>query len=435
MGSNANRRGRNTRRTALALILLALSVARIATYWTYAHTPYRISNDFTPDYVSAREWTAGRDPYAPLSGLYDEYFGLENVRLVVEPDQLNPHPPILIVLAAPFARLGLGPARVLLGMLTLAAIFLGVFLLCRRLEMRRDPSVVVAAAVLALPLVTYEVRWAQMNGFLLLALVLGWRSLRAGSDRGAGLALGFAAALKIYPWLMVVPLIRERRFRAVAWMVGTAAAATAAGAVALGPAATVRFATVASARNVDAWGAAPNGISLVTLPFRLAASGRWLHPGAPVAGWISFAGLVILGLCFLGAARTPASASGDLMWATVPWMILGSPIAWPHYLVTAIPLGILVLARSGRFRPPARAAAALAVGVLVAASPFGEWLPHLSYGAAMAASSVVIVALGSLAALDFSSSTAPPPFGARTEPPSSAGRAPRQPSSNPAPPR
>jgi glycosyl transferase family 87 len=416
------RRDGSRARITLMLVLAALSLLRIASYRQYTEAPYRTANDFTPDYVSAQEWMAGSDPYAPLGGLYEKHF--DTTGLSVEADQLNPHPPILIVLAAPLARLGVGGARAALLLVDLAAIFLAVLMVCGALSISRRTSVVVALGVLALPLVAYEVRWAQINGLILLALVWGWRSLRRGSERGAGIALGLAAAVKIYPWLMVVPLLRQLRLRAAAWMLGTAAAATAVGIVALGPAATVRFVTVASGRNVEAWGAAPHGISLVTLPFRAFASGRWLSPGAPVAAWIPLAGLLILALCVLGVTRTRASASGDMLWATVPWMVLASPIAWPHYLVTAIPLGILVLHRAGRLSRPARVIAFASIAVLGLGSPFSEWLPGLGYGAAALGSTVVIAAVGCLAVLEGRASN--PALGrfARTAAPLSSGRVP-----------
>jgi hypothetical protein len=49
---------------------------------------------------------------------------------------------------------------------------------------------------------------------------------------------------------------------------------------------------------------------------------------------------------------TPARASGDVLWATVPWMLLASPLAWADYLILVLPCVILMVRRSPASRLP-----------------------------------------------------------------------------------
>lgn len=183
-------------------------------------------------------------------------------------------------------------------------------------------------------------------------------------------------------------------------MIGTAAAATLVGLVALGPAATGRWATVASPRNLETWGPAPQSLSLASLPFRLFASARYRSPDIPVAWWVAPAVVGMVILCVLAAARTRAAVTGDLMWATVPWMVLASPIAWPHYLVVVIPVGILFVVRPTGLSTPKRVAALISVALLGIGSSFSSWIVPFNYGYIALGSTVLIGALVCFAVLD-----------------------------------
>ena len=65
------------------------------------------------------------------------------------------------------------------------------------------------------------------NNYLVLALVAGfaWLYLR-GSEAPAAVLLGFAIALKLWPAVLLVVAIRERRLHVAAWAIAVGAAAT-----------------------------------------------------------------------------------------------------------------------------------------------------------------------------------------------------------------
>jgi hypothetical protein len=80
---------------------------------------------------------------------------------------------------------------------------------------------------LALTLLYVEGLHLGTNNYLVLALVGGfaWLYLR-GSEAPAGALLGIAIAIKLWPAVLVVVALRERRLRAAAWAVGLAAVPT-----------------------------------------------------------------------------------------------------------------------------------------------------------------------------------------------------------------
>jgi len=75
---------------------------------------------------------------------------------------------------------------------------------------------VLLAALINFPPVLSHLFWGQLQLLLLLILTCSWLCLRRGRDGAAGVLLGLAIALKIFPALLVVPLLAQRRWRCVA---------------------------------------------------------------------------------------------------------------------------------------------------------------------------------------------------------------------------
>lgn len=78
---------------------------------------------------------------------------------------------------------------------------------------------------LALTLLYLEGLHLATNNYLILGLVAGfaWHYLR-GAHASAGLLLGIAIATKLWPAVLLVPAVRERRWGVVAWATGVAVA-------------------------------------------------------------------------------------------------------------------------------------------------------------------------------------------------------------------
>lgn len=385
------------RRTLLACVAV-ICVAVLATYWDFTKPPYLTANDFSPDYVSASEWLDRGDPYDSLRALHRKHFADDRFALQYAPDQANPHPPAALVLTAPLTATGFRTARIIHLFLMMAAGWCAIWLFGRAVGLSPPVAALAGLVVIALPIAEYDTRWASAGELLLLLLILGWLQLRAGRESHAGVILGIAAALKIFPWLLVIPLLRSGKRKAAGWFVGTAGTLSIAAGLAVGIEPTRRFLTEALQGNYRAWRAAPHSISLVSAPFRLFSPESWTDTTAPIPTYVWALSFGMLGLCVAGALLTRARFSGDPFWATVPWVILASPIAWPHYLVIAAPLGILIIVRRRGIRPPMRWGVIVALAVLSLGVTFAIWTSdllrlRLTYGTQVALMSVVVFAL------------------------------------------
>ncbi len=385
-------------RRTLAGCLVVLCVAIVTTYWDFTKPPYLAANDFSPDYAAAKEWRAGGDPYTSLAALHRKYFDDDTFAAQYVGGQGNPHPPTAIALTAPLTVFGFRTARIIHLALMLGAVGVALGLFARRLGLNKLTTAVVVLGGLALPVTEYDVRWAGASGLILLALVWAWSDLRRARDARAGAVLGVATAFKVFPIMLVIPLIRMRRWKAVGWMIGTTAVLSAAAAFAIGIGSSWDFATEAVRDNYRNWSAAPHSVSLVSLPFRLFASGRWFDPNANVPGFVPLLSGVALAVCVVAAIKTSGRLSGDRFWATVPWMILASPIAWPHYLVMLIPFGVLISVRTTLWRPLKRIPLLAAFAVLALGVTFVIWSSDLlgfslGYRNQVAAMTVLLLAL------------------------------------------
>ena len=399
--------GSRTLWLVVGAIAVAVSVVRIAGYTSFLDRTEVVDSDFPQDYVSAREWIEGGDPYAPMAELTHKHLGPgSDTRLGYEAGQRNPHPPALIVVQTPLSRLDVSVARTTFMVAMLLTIFLALALFMIEIGLNRLTASVAAFGALALPIIGFEMRWGQINGLLLLTLVLGWRDLRRGRDLRAGLWLGVATALKVFPWMLIIPLVRAKRMKAAGWMLASAIGFTLAGVAAVGVDATRTFLKIAMPENVEIWGAAPHSISLVTLPFRLFAADRWLNPSVAVAPWVGWLGVLAVVACALAVWHTSTAVSRDPFWGAVPWIILGTPVAWAHYLVIVLPLAILVVLRWRRVTQPLKAFLALGCVLFALGPAYLDWLSTVGgfslqdYGNVVAGTTILMAGLAVIGIAD-----------------------------------
>lgn len=74
---------------------------------------------------------------------------------------------------------------------------------------------VLIAALINFPPVLLHLFWGQLQLLLLLLLVGSWLCLRRDRDVAAGVLLGFAIALKLFPALLCIPLLAQRKLRVI----------------------------------------------------------------------------------------------------------------------------------------------------------------------------------------------------------------------------
>jgi len=359
----------------LLLAAVILSVAKILTYTDFLKPPFLTGNDYAPDYISARAWLDGDDPYAQLSPFYEKYFGADDPAIPYARIQgRNPHPPALILLQAPLSHAGFKTARTVWLVAMLLAGAVGVWLVARELGFPPEIAAAMSVVAMAMPVVGYDMRWAQTNALLMLGLVLAWRALRRDRDVQAGVLLGIVAALKVFPLLLLLPLLRRGRVRAVASMLGSSLALTAASSLVLGVSSLSDFLTSITSGNVKLWVAGPLNLSLPALPVRWLAPELWRDASLPVPGTAAvIAGLLFIA-CVVGVSRARGGLTGDEFWGAVPWVLLAAPIAWPHYLVLLLPVGVLLICHRGDMTQAGKFLAGIAFAALMLGQTLVVWI-------------------------------------------------------------
>jgi hypothetical protein len=194
--------------TGLWLALLCIGVGAFVLGTIRAATGSQ--TDFCQDYSSALALLHGQAVYHPIQ-CNNAYLDLPG-RV-----EYNSHPPTSILLLAPFGLLGEIPATLLWGFFLLAAYLVSGWLLIHTLHWKVLPSLGLFAigSVLWQPAVQ-AAQWLNMEQVLLLLLIGVWLLERQHQDTWAGVLLGIASLLKIWPLVILVIPLLQRRWRLVA---------------------------------------------------------------------------------------------------------------------------------------------------------------------------------------------------------------------------
>ncbi len=286
------------------------------------------------------------------------------------------YPPLFAALMVPFALLpgAAAPWAWLVFTQVALAASLAVVLRCVRASM---PVIVLSmgASLTFYPLWVDAVQ-GQANLLVLFLVCLGVVLVTQDHPQGAA-AIGIAGALKVTPLLLVGWLLVERRFRAVAFLLGGFLGATAIGA-AFRPSDTVTF--FRDVAPALAHGTAfYNNQSLAGVLSRLFTANPDTTPWFILPAAIVFAGgAVLLSAWWFWTCRTePDLLARGLTF--LPLLPLLSAVTWAHHLVILLPITWLAIARLARRRwPPPQTLVFL--GVMGCFDVLSRWQPGPAFG-------------------------------------------------------
>lgn len=328
--------------------------------------------DFFVNYRLGRAFLDGYNPYTPEGRIRAE--------LTMGPSAIG-FPPSTILWFVPLvARVDLATAHVVVGWLSMAFVLVELWMLMSTLKVP-CPGIsawLAFAYVLSLPLFLNHMRVGQLSSTIALLCFLGWFNARRGDDVLAGIALGMACTLKLFPGLLVFLFLLWRRFR----LVGTALGLYLATVVVT----SVRF-------GVSSWTIFFKNEKLIADLFLghvqnqslFGVVQRYFHPTcrpmAPVdsrAVWlVTTLGLACIAIASWRAMRARAQEDRDLAFATFSMLALVfSQWTWEHYDVIAIlPVGIAAaaLVKLWRAHPGFRLRLAAAVGLGLIAAAVATW--------------------------------------------------------------
>jgi hypothetical protein len=313
--------------------------------------------DFEQEWLSARNYLNGHPIYesaAAAMARYPEGPKQGEVRL-----SMNAHPPTSILLGIPLAWMSYSEAFLLWNLFSLLMLAASLLILTASLGMKWDTIQLLRAYVLVLvcgPL-NHHMYEGQINLMVLLLIVGAWTADRSGRQATAGLLLGAAAAIKLFPALLFLYFALRRRWRPIVFGLISVILLTLLTVGTLGSSA-YRDYMLAGMRAPLEWRSNWGNVSLLALWSKL--FDPVLIPGLsstiPVVQssvlsqclTLACNAAVVIFLC-RAVLRARSRSQCDLAFAMfVPAMILISPVAWDHYFV----LLLLPLVLLSRMLPP-----------------------------------------------------------------------------------
>ena len=312
--------------------------------------------DFFQEWASAKNLFQGVPIYMDLEKTADLYLGYKRAPGEEILFTKNAHPPTSILLALPFARMSYPVAMLAWNLMSLAFFGMTLWLTFRALGFRLDAWLIFPAIALFLICnpVRQQVNQGQLNLVLLLLLTCLWLADRAGRLRTAGILLGAATAIKLFPAFFFLYFILRKRWTVAAYGIAAFVTATAITVAILGVEAYRSYITevvpqVSTYRNgwinaslaglwtkwFDAGALSP--MPLPGLPRHLSPLVKL--PALASAGLVA-SSLVVLLLWARAVLRSRSLPTTDLAFGlTLITMLLISPLTWDHYfLLLLLPL-------------------------------------------------------------------------------------------------
>lgn len=379
-------------------ILLVLVLSGTFNWVTANYLGYEVPRDLLQDVESAKLWIQGK-PAFPLNMTGQIRDTLEHepdpnsasrwipglrqieqtsARQVQSEPWAQAHPASMTLLLALFVSwLHVRWIQLLFGVASLAALAGTIRLLARGLDF--TPRL---ASVLFWGLVGWFPFWmvirdGQVGMILTFLMTLSWYYLRQNRDRAAGVALGVATALKLFPGLMLVYFLVRRR--KAFWP----------GALTASSLLLLSFSIVGWHNTLDYFRVVQfvqsyyrdykANLSLLSLLSGISPLARFA-PFLAQACFVALLGLLLYTVTRKSRERGPIALDLDyaMFMALLPVL---SPVSWDHYLVIlTLPLAVLISClRSGVF-PERRwwsLGFLLAAAVLAVPQPFSAWIAHV----------------------------------------------------------
>jgi alpha-1,2-mannosyltransferase len=205
---------------------------------------------------------------------------------------------------------------------------------------------VLIGVLINFPPVLAHLSWGQTQLLLLLLLTACWRCLRRHQDERAGVLLGVAIALKLFPLLLILPLIISRRWRCSAIALVTAGSVLAFSFALVGWEQSFYYVTRVLPEVDYALSHVTSNTTSIGSVLR-GALGR-----GPLAEWLGLAFRIgVVAAVAVGAIRMRDAADKAFNLGMTA-LVLASPVVWEHYFVLLYLPWLDQLARAPRRQQP-----------------------------------------------------------------------------------
>jgi hypothetical protein len=304
--------------------------------------------DFSQEWLSGRSFWAGQPVYLPQREALLAHTGYQAERgQWVYP--WNAHPPVSILIALPFTRLPYEQAHFAWNLAMLGSFLIALVL---ALRFRGAPFHVfdclwlLAMLAVCFPLLL-QTLCGQLNGILVLLIVLAWAADRHEFDGVAGALIGAAAAIKIIPAFLLLYWLARSKWRALAGALASFALLNVAAGLLFGWDCFVAYVGTVIP-SVGDYRSSWDNISLSGLWYKLFDAQErervqvWVRAPALAQG-LSLACQALVTLLVAQRCRRAVTRNqrDHALGLAVIGLLLASPITWQHYLIMLLlPLAV-----------------------------------------------------------------------------------------------
>lgn len=310
--------------------------------------PHR-AEDFFQEWASARNCRGGLPVYAPHLETIPLYLG-NTPRPGRNFIEVNAHPPVSVLLALPLSGFDYWLAHLIWNLLSMTALALSIAMIVGALDIGLRSRFWTATGLLMVSAPMYiHLTMGTLNLVLLFLLTGTWWADRSGRPRWAGILLGLATAIKLFPGFLFVYFLFRQRWQTVAAGVVSFILCNLTAAAILGPNAYREYATDVMPR-VTQWRTHWPNSSLSGFSYKLFYPGTKGSRIEPLAyapsvahGLAGVSCFVVLAIVAAASYRAGSPAKADLVYAlSLVAMLLVSPVAWEHYfLLLLLPFALL----------------------------------------------------------------------------------------------
>jgi alpha-1,2-mannosyltransferase len=303
--------------------------------------------DLYQDWGSARNYWGGLPVYSPHSASIPRHLGLSSNSM--SSIEYNAHPPTSVLLALPLARLDYPDAALVWNVISLVALAASLWIVAAELALPWTMLPPTLALLAFCHPVYGNLYLGQLTPILVLFVTATWVLERSGRSNRAGLLLGAAAAIKLFPAYLAVYYLARGRLRPLLCATFSFLALTVVTALVLGLDTYYDYVRVVL----------PEQAKFRSFGYNISIAGFWHKLFNPVAGtgavdplWPSPAlarwGTLLSDLAITTIAATLTSrartlARRDLAFATtVTAMLLVSPVTWDFSLpLLLVPIAVI----------------------------------------------------------------------------------------------
>jgi uncharacterized membrane protein (DUF2068 family) len=318
-------------------VFVAAAVAGLAKWLEFTWTRSTAASDFAQDYLAAYGLWNNIEIYGPpLQQIGGHLMQWENY-----------HPPFNAILFLPFLFFSYTTAFIVWNFVSLIIYIALVLVLLRSYGLLTFRSVRLSALLLLWDPFLGNIFLGQSSLPISALAISGFLLLRANRDRTAGLCFGLATLMKLYPGLIILYLLSQRKLRCVTVFVAVLGFGFLCSALLLGDA-IVHYFRVVVPDQAELFATYPLNVSLGAAVRTIFEPTYFSTPliWAPFAGdliVLAVSGFIVGTMFLFAYVYRTQKFSADLFALFCIATLLVSPITWVHYCTLLLfPMAVLL---------------------------------------------------------------------------------------------